>query len=168
MKGLGGFCTNLIKPCPSKSRTLSARELLRNVESKTSSAFSSRAATFESLDDLESAVRSRLLVERDRKLASATVVNGSALEVEKDSLVDRNLVHRRDLVGRLLAGEIGSAGLQGGCVEVGGIEGHWEGHLDVGAHRAAEGDEEHGGDHGDVGHDRGDSGECVGSGIGDG
>jgi hypothetical protein len=164
MKGLGGFCTNLIKPCPSKSRTLSARELLWDVESQASSAFGSRAATFKHLDDLESAVGSRLLVKRDGELAGATVVNGGAFEVEKDSLVDRDLIHSGDLVRRLLAGEVGSAGLQGGCVEVGDIERHGEGHFDVGARHAAKGHDEHGADHGEVGHARGDGGSCCVSG----
>ena len=93
----------------------------------------------------------------------------AALEVEKDGLVDRDLVHGGDLVGRLLAGIVGSAGLQRRSVQVGGIEGNGESHLDVGARRAAKGQDEHGADHEEVDHGRGGGGDgsCGGCG-GDG
>lgn len=87
-----------------------------------------------------------------------------ALEVKKDGLVNRDLVHGGDLVGRLLAGVVGSAGLQRRSVQIGDVEGNREGHLDVGARRAAKGQDEHGADHEEL-HGRGD-GDGSGCGVG--
>jgi hypothetical protein len=117
-------------PSPRESSTLSARELLRDVESETSTS-RRRTVTFVGLNDLESAVLGRLLVHADRNLARSSAMDGRAIEAEKDRLVDRDLVHRRDLVAARFAWVVRSVSLQGRVVEGGNIERHRGGHLHV-------------------------------------
>jgi hypothetical protein len=135
-----------IKPGPRKRRTFSTRELFRNVECQASSTLDSRTATFEHLDDLEDAVCSGLLVEGNGQLAGATFVDGRTVEIKEDSFVHRNLIHRGDLVRRLLAGIVRSAGLQRGGVQVSDVEWHRESHFHVGVGNAGEGHAEYGAD----------------------
>lgn len=133
-----------ILPCPSKSRAISARELLGDVESQTSGALYGGTSASKHLDDLEDAVGSGLLVKGDGQLAGATFVDGRAVEVEENSFVHRDFVHRSDLVRRFLAGVVGSAGLQRGGVQIGDVEWHWESHFHVGVGEAAKGCGEYG------------------------
>lgn len=81
-----------------------------------------------------------------------------ALEVEQNGLVHGNLVHGRDLVGRIFARVVGATGVQRRCVQDGSIKRHGKSHLDVSARRATEGHDEHGADHEEVDHGRGGGG----------
>jgi hypothetical protein len=96
------------------------------------------------LDYLEGAVLGGLLVHADGKLTTAATVDSRAFEAEKNGLVDRDLVHSRDLVAAGFAWVVRAVGLQGRVVKGGDIERHRGGHLHVGARDVSEAAEREG------------------------
>lgn len=126
-----GSTYDSVKPGPSESRTLSSRELLRNVETE-SSASRRRTVTLVGLDDLESAVLGRLLVHADGDLARSTTVDSTASKLKREFGSGGNLGSLRDLVAAGLARVVRSIRLQGRVVKGVDVERRRGGHLHVG------------------------------------
>lgn len=132
-----GNTNNFIEPGPSECGALSRRELLRNVESK-SSASRRRTVTLVGLDDLESAVLGGLLVHADSDLARPTAVDSTASELERKLGSGGNLGSLRDLVAACLAGVVRSIRLQRRVVKGVDVERCRGGHLHVGVREREE------------------------------